>query len=125
MTLEELKAYLISGPDKFSEKDANRFISKIQTDTGVECWDWEASKDRDGYGGFTFHKEGISTYRKASRLVCRAVNNHEMTGLVAMHSCDRPCCVNPAHLSIGSYSDNFKDAKRKGVKLGRPRKIAA
>lgn len=125
MTLEELKAYLISGPDRFSERDAIRFVSKIQTDTNTACWDWIASKDQDGYGGFQFYREGKSTYRKASRLVCRAVHNHGMTGLVAMHSCDRPCCVNPAHLSVGSQRDNLQDAKGKGRKLGRPRKTAA
>lgn len=34
--------------------------------------------------------------------------------MVVMHSCDNPCCVNPAHLSIGTQLDNMGDAKRKG-----------
>lgn len=29
---------------------------------------------------------------------------------VAMHSCDVPQCVNPAHLSEGDYRQNLKDA---------------
>lgn len=31
-----------------------------------------------------------------------------------MHSCDNRACVNPDHLSIGSYKDNMQDCSRKG-----------
>lgn len=36
------------------------------------------------------------------------------TGLVVMHSCDVPACVNPAHLSLGTQRENVHDAMRKG-----------
>lgn len=35
-------------------------------------------------------------------------------GLVVMHSCDVPRCVNPAHLSVGTQRDNVHDAMAKG-----------
>lgn len=35
-------------------------------------------------------------------------------GLVVMHSCDVPACVNPAHLSVGTQRDNVHDAIDKG-----------
>lgn len=33
---------------------------------------------------------------------------------VAMHSCDRPTCVEPSHLSIGTPKDNTQDMIKKG-----------
>lgn len=35
-------------------------------------------------------------------------------GLVVMHACDVPRCVNPAHLSAGTQRDNVHDAIDKG-----------
>lgn len=35
-------------------------------------------------------------------------------GMVVMHSCDNPPCVNPAHLSIGTQADNIHDSIHKG-----------
>lgn len=35
-------------------------------------------------------------------------------GLVIMHSCDVPRCVNPDHLSAGTQADNVQDMMRKG-----------
>jgi len=39
---------------------------------------------------------------------------------VIMHSCDNPSCVNPRHLSLGTYKDNIwdcckKDRRTKGL----------
>lgn len=33
---------------------------------------------------------------------------------MVLHKCDVRCCVNPAHLFIGTAQDNMSDCKRKG-----------
>lgn len=48
-----------------------------------------------------------------SRLIMR-LQGHDIEGRVCMHSCDHPWCVNPAHISVGTYRDNMLDARQKG-----------
>lgn len=38
-------------------------------------------------------------------------------GLVVMHSCDTPACIEPSHLSVGTQQQNVDDMIKKGRKV--------
>lgn len=70
-----------------------------------------AHRDRDGYGRFQVGDR----HRYAHRLVLsRALGRPLRPGMVAMHSCDNPPCVNPAHLREATRAENNRDMLAKG-----------
>jgi hypothetical protein len=82
---------------------------KVNARTG--CWEWTRAKDTSGYGVVSVEKR----QRQAPRVALAAKLGRELAqGECALHTCDRPGCVNPAHLWAGTVRDNVLDAIRKG-----------
>lgn len=75
------------------------------------CWLWTGkSKHRFGYGFINNGGRVELTHRVAWTLA----NGEIPAGLQVLHSCDVPSCCNPAHLFIGTASDNVQDMVSKG-----------
>ena len=91
-----------------TQKDKDRFCKKMNK--SGDCWEWTASKDRQGYGYFGFRGKTWKSHR-----VSWVIHNGEIpSGLLVCHKCDHPSCVNPAHLFLGTHTDNMRDAIKKG-----------
>ena len=90
---------------------AERFWPKV--DTSGDCWLWRASVDRHGYGRISMGGRGAG-YTRAHRASWMIHHGPIPKGLMVLHSCDTPGCVNPAHLFLGTQRDNMDDALRKG-----------
>lgn len=90
----------------------DRFNDKFVVHPETGCWLWHGGTTGLGYGviGLGHRHEGTD---KAHRVSYRLHKGEIPDGMAVMHACDTPACVNPAHLSLGSLSDNMKDCVRK------------
>lgn len=99
-----------------------RFVRKTDG-----CWWWTGSANARGYGSIR-PATGSSVRGKAKmahRLAWELANGPIPEGHYICHRCDNPSCVNPAHLFVGTPSDNMRDCVAKGrSSIGRARPLA-
>lgn len=90
-----------------------RFIKKVNKNTQSGCWEWIACLNTNGYGDF-FSGSRKTGHKLAHRVSWEIHKGQIAPGLLVLHKCDNPKCVNPEHLFLGTHRDNALDAKTKG-----------
>lgn len=88
----------------------NLFLSKVKHDGETDCWIWQATKNRSGYGQFKFRR----VLMQAHRVAYFVFRGHIPAGKFALHKCDVKLCVNPSHLYLGGRKENMRDAIERG-----------
>jgi hypothetical protein len=86
-----------------SDFPLERFEKKFRVTPG--CWLWTGSPGTTGYGAFWLGDKNVA----AHRFSYAAYKGEIATGMLVLHSCDNPLCVNPDHLRLGTNSDNTLD----------------
>lgn len=112
-------------PNNITPTVRDLFWSKVGVpDDPDACWTWTGSMlpKRKSHNGFTGgygrisakYGDGLWRVEYAHR-ISYALHSGETIppGMVVMHICDNPPCCNPAHLRLGTYSDNSLDRERK------------
>lgn len=103
-----------------------RFHTKYQR--GAGCWLWTSGAFKHGYGMVNLGRfaDGRQQTTYAHRVAYVLAHGDIPQGMVVMHSCDTPACVNPAHLSLGDQGDNIRDCFARGRHPGkRGRRVVA
>ena len=93
---------------------ADRFWAKVKKSDG--CWLWTGSiHPNTGYGQLTvLYPDGARRPLGAHRLSWELANGPLQPGQWVLHRCDRPACVRPDHLFLGTHKTNMEDAASKG-----------
>lgn len=95
-----------------------RFFRYFEKTDG--CWIWTGkSMSKKGYAQIQIGGKG-SPKILAHRLSYQIHKGEIPDGMVVMHKCDNPSCVNPDHLEVGSQSQNIKDAFLRKRKTAKP-----
>jgi len=99
---------------------ADRFWGKVHKGSPDECWIWCGTTVGKGYGA-------LYVFERRRQIGAHIVSWYLHYGawpdasLHVLHNCpngmDRPDCVNPAHLWLGTHTDNVQDMYGKGRSL--------
>jgi len=89
-----------------------RFMNHVNRQIDVnECWEWTGYKTPKGYGWCRVNGKSDFAHRAAFRLWKGEIPDN----MIIRHTC-RNKCVNPAHLQLGTYSENnMNDRIRDGT----------
>lgn len=83
----------------------------IPIDRIEQCWPWRGKRFPKGYGKFNIGQTSIGAHVAA---YC-TVNGEIPSGLFVMHKCNNKACCNPAHLTLGTNSQNQRHASGSGA----------
>jgi hypothetical protein len=93
-----------------AKRAVERLLTRCEVDPETGCWHFKGAKV-GGYGQVTYEGEQNYTHRISGV----ALGGFDLTGgLLVLHRCDVPDCLNPEHLFPGTAGDNARDAAAKG-----------
>jgi hypothetical protein len=97
-------------PEDFDLDFWIKFMAHIPKSYG--CWEWQGACNNKGYGVIRHRQsKGAILAHRAAFVMAKGPTRRKLN---VIHSCDNPCCVNPAHLSLATTAENMADKVQKG-----------
>lgn len=75
------------------------------------CWEWMGRKNGKYEYGLVITKEETAM---AHRVAWELTHGRIPDGMLILHHCDNPPCINPGHLYLGTHLDNARDKVNRG-----------
>lgn len=98
----------------FTPQHLEFFQAKIPRGAPSECWEWQGTTRKTGYGYFYIRRGKRLWQHRAHRIAYMLASNDDPCRRLICHTCDNRKCCNPAHLFKGTTEDNMADMVRKG-----------
>lgn len=76
----------------------------------TRCWEWSGYVKEGRYGMFAIASRPYGAHRVSWIFANR---KRIPKGMCILHKCDRPSCVRPSHLFLGTQKENMQDAVSK------------
>src|SRR5690606_23589299 len=99
------KLSLIQALLTMTQKQKDRFWSKVDVKNPEDCWDWKGFCKT--YGQVTIGSKRLRAHRVAYEL---ANQQCIADGMIVRHICHNKKCCNPQHLQVGTTLENSRDS---------------
>lgn len=91
----------------FTQEFIDKFWSKVDKNGPQGCWDWIGYLNKDGYGKISFRENKKKILMSCHRISYTLEKGAILDDSLVMHLCNRPSCVRPDHLALGTPKDNI------------------
>lgn len=88
----------------------------LNTEPMDDCLLWLGST---GSGGYGVGPHDLPLHR----FVWTLIHGQVPTGHCVLHTCDRPPCIQPAHLHLGTHKDNSREMVERGRSMRGRRRL--